>query len=99
MGKMVFTVIAAVAELERSLIQERVVMGMARAKAQGKHIGQPRGTKVDVEKLWRLKADGKRPDPDGRGAVRSHGALLINCRIGVVSRIPAALGALEFVPA
>ncbi len=28
MGKMVYTVIAAVAELERSLIRERVVMGL-----------------------------------------------------------------------
>ena len=34
MGKMVYTVIAAVAELERSLIRERVVMGIERAKAQ-----------------------------------------------------------------
>ena len=36
MGKMVFTVLAAVAELELSLIRERVVMGLERAKAQGK---------------------------------------------------------------
>ncbi len=40
MGKMVYTVTAAVAELERSLIRERVVMGLQRAKAQGKAIGQ-----------------------------------------------------------
>ncbi len=42
MGKMVYTVIAAVAELERSLIRERVVMGLQRAKAQGKRLGRPK---------------------------------------------------------
>ncbi len=42
MGKMTFTVIAALAELERSLIRERVVMGLQRAKAQGKQLGRPK---------------------------------------------------------
>ena len=40
MGKMVFTVIAAVAELERSIIQERIKAGLARAKKQGKRLGR-----------------------------------------------------------
>jgi DNA invertase Pin-like site-specific DNA recombinase len=40
MGKMVFTVIGAVAELERDLIRERVAMGLKRAKKQGKRPGQ-----------------------------------------------------------
>src|SRR5215472_10143156 len=42
LGKMVFTVIGAVAELERSLIRERVMMGLERAKRQGKKLGRPR---------------------------------------------------------
>ena len=42
MGKMVFTVLGAVAELERSLIRERVIMGLQRAKAQGRQLGRPR---------------------------------------------------------
>src|SRR5512145_1505923 len=36
MGKMIFTVLGAVAELERNLIRERVQMGIARARKQGK---------------------------------------------------------------
>ena len=35
MGRMVFTIIGAVAELERALIRERVIMGLDRAKRQG----------------------------------------------------------------
>ncbi len=57
MGKMVFTVIAAVAELERSLIRERVIMGLQRAKAQGKRIGRP-AVNLDSDKLLALREEG-----------------------------------------
>jgi DNA invertase Pin-like site-specific DNA recombinase len=40
-GKMIFTVLGAVAELERSLIVERVRAGMRNARAKGKQIGRP----------------------------------------------------------
>jgi DNA invertase Pin-like site-specific DNA recombinase len=38
---MVFTVLGAVAELERALIVERVKAGMRNARAKGKRIGRP----------------------------------------------------------
>lgn len=57
MGRMVFTVIAAVAELERSIIKERVVMGLARAKGQGKRLGRPQKF-VSETKVQQLAADG-----------------------------------------
>jgi DNA invertase Pin-like site-specific DNA recombinase len=37
----VFTIIAAIAQLERSLLVERVKAGLRRARDQGKHIGRP----------------------------------------------------------
>lgn len=40
-GKMVLTVLGAVAELERSLTAERVRAGMRNARAKGKRIGRP----------------------------------------------------------
>lgn len=40
-GRMVFTVLAAVAELERDIIRERVVAGVRRAQAAGRHCGRP----------------------------------------------------------
>jgi DNA invertase Pin-like site-specific DNA recombinase len=42
MGKMIFTVLGAVAELERNLIKERVHMGIIRARKQGKPLGRPK---------------------------------------------------------
>jgi DNA invertase Pin-like site-specific DNA recombinase len=57
MGRMVFTVLGAVAELERSLIVERVNAGLARAKRQGKTLGRPQVI-VDREKVSRLRTEG-----------------------------------------
>ena len=42
MGKAMFTLIGAMAELESSLISERVTAGMQAAKARGKSLGRPR---------------------------------------------------------
>lgn len=41
-GRLLFGIMASLAEFERSLIAERVKAGMQRAKAQGKHTGRPR---------------------------------------------------------
>ena len=56
-GKMVFTVLGAVAELERSLIVERVRAGIRNARAKGKTLGRPRVT-VDTAKIASLRASG-----------------------------------------
>ena len=41
MGKAMFTILGAMAELESDLISERVKAGMATAKARGKYVGRP----------------------------------------------------------
>ena len=53
MGKMIFTVLGAVAELERNLIKERVHMGISRARKQGKRLGRPRRI-FDKDKAHRM---------------------------------------------
>jgi DNA invertase Pin-like site-specific DNA recombinase len=40
-GRLVFHMMAALAEFERALISERTRAGMAAARAQGRHIGRP----------------------------------------------------------
>jgi DNA invertase Pin-like site-specific DNA recombinase len=57
-GKMVFTVLGAVAELERSLIAERVRAGLRNARAKGKILGRPR-VFVDDAGITRLRALGR----------------------------------------
>jgi DNA invertase Pin-like site-specific DNA recombinase len=57
-GRMVFTVLGAVAELERSLIAERVRAGLRNARAKGKRLGRPRCI-VDVARIAQLRSQGR----------------------------------------
>ena len=57
MGRMIFTVLGAVAELERNLIKERVQMGISRARKQGKALGRPR-VQIDPLQVTGLRACG-----------------------------------------
>ncbi len=56
-GRMIFTVLGAVAELERSLIAERVRAGLRNARAKGKRLGRPRKA-VDRSRIASLRRSG-----------------------------------------
>jgi DNA invertase Pin-like site-specific DNA recombinase len=56
-GKMIFTVLGAVAELERTLITERVRAGVRNARAKGKRLGRP-SKLADTGEIKRLRAQG-----------------------------------------
>lgn len=56
MGKAMFTIIGVMAELESSLISERVKAGMAVAKAKGKKLGRPKTSKNFIDKIEELAA-------------------------------------------
>jgi DNA invertase Pin-like site-specific DNA recombinase len=56
-GKMIFTVLGAVAELERSLIAERVRAGLRNARAKGKRLGRP-PVCVDTSRVAQLRDEG-----------------------------------------
>ena len=57
MGKMVFTVLGVVAELERSIIVERVRAGLRNARAKGKRLGRP-AVSVSATKIRELRGQG-----------------------------------------
>ena len=56
-GRLMFQIIGAMAEFERSLIQERVKAGLRNARAKGKTLGRPRVV-VDAAQIARLRASG-----------------------------------------
>lgn len=56
-GRMVFTVLGAVAELERSLIAERVRAGLRNARVKGVKLGRPVMT-LDRARILSLRAEG-----------------------------------------
>jgi len=57
-GKAMFQMLGVFAEFERSLIQERVKAGLARAKSQGKTLGRPKIDDETVRAIQRGKAAG-----------------------------------------
>ncbi len=57
LGSTIFTIISAVAQLERDIIAERVKAGLRRAKENGKKLGRPKAT-VDTQKIQWLRAKG-----------------------------------------
>lgn len=50
-GKLMLTMLAAVAEMERDLLVERTQAGLARAKAEGKMLGRPSKTTDEQRRL------------------------------------------------
>jgi DNA invertase Pin-like site-specific DNA recombinase len=57
LGQALFTIVSAVAQLERDLIRERVSAGLRNARANGKQLGRPKSS-VDRESILELKAQG-----------------------------------------
>jgi DNA invertase Pin-like site-specific DNA recombinase len=58
LGQAVFTIVSAVAQLERDLIRERVSAGIRNARANGKKLGRPIRT-VDPERILEMRAEGQ----------------------------------------
>lgn len=56
-GRLMFQIIAAMAEFERSLIQERVRAGLRNAKLKGRTLGRPRRI-VNSDQMARLREQG-----------------------------------------
>jgi DNA invertase Pin-like site-specific DNA recombinase len=56
-GRLMFQIIGAMAEFERSLIQERVRAGLRNARAKGKKFGRPRA-RVDADQVAALRREG-----------------------------------------
>ena len=57
-GKAMFQMLGVFAEFERSMIRERVMAGLARAKAQGKPIGRPKVNGQVEKKVLKLRVEG-----------------------------------------
>lgn len=72
-GKMVFTVLGAVAELERSLISDRVRAGLRNAKAKGKRLGRPPLRELSATELRQLRRERRKTGESFKGLARRYG--------------------------
>lgn len=98
-GRAAFGLMGLFAELERNLIRERVLAGLARARAQGRTLGRPRLPKAKTDAVLEALAEGG----------LSLRAIASRCRVGLSSvarikceweaeqpTIPATTAPLEF---
>jgi DNA invertase Pin-like site-specific DNA recombinase len=61
MGRCMFAIMGALAELERALILERSAEGQRRARARGVHVGRPRrSVDADMVGYWRKQGESLR---------------------------------------
>jgi DNA invertase Pin-like site-specific DNA recombinase len=72
-GKMVFTILGSVAELERSLIGERVKAGLRNAKANGVRLGRPSLREISAAEIQRLRRDRKKSGDSFKALAQRYG--------------------------
>ncbi len=72
-GKMVFTVLGSVAELERSLIGERVKSGVRNAKANGVKLGRPPLREISATEVQQLRKDRRKTGESFKGLAHRYG--------------------------
>ena len=58
LGQALFTIVSAVAQLERDLIRERVTAGIRNARAKGKKFGRPMRA-VDRDRILQMRGEGQ----------------------------------------
>lgn len=61
-GKLILSVLASVAEMERDLIRERTMAGLALARAEGRVGGRPRGTTEAQRQRIKEMSEASKPD-------------------------------------
>lgn len=60
-GRLMLTMLGAVAEFERALMLERQREGIAKAKAEGRYRGRAPTVRRQAQEILRMRADGTRP--------------------------------------
>ena len=74
-GMMIFTVLAAVASLERSVLIERVKSGLEQARRRGVRLGRPAIKNLDAEEVSKIRAE-RRRGATLRSIAKAHGTSL-----------------------
>jgi DNA invertase Pin-like site-specific DNA recombinase len=65
-GRLMFNMLGAIAQFERELIRERMLVGIAKAKAEGKYRGRAPTARMKADKVKQLHAAGVGPSEIAR---------------------------------
>jgi DNA invertase Pin-like site-specific DNA recombinase len=58
-GEAMFAMMGVFSQFERAMIRERVLSGLARARAEGRRLGRPPISERTKERVWAARAAGK----------------------------------------
>jgi len=72
-GEMLFQIIGAIAQWERSLIAERVKAGLQHARSQGKKLGRPSLRELDRRGITQLRRERKETGMPFRALAKKYG--------------------------
>jgi DNA invertase Pin-like site-specific DNA recombinase len=72
-GRLMMQIIGAMAEFERSLIQERVISGLRNARLKGKRLGRPSLRQLTADEIEKLRSDRKRKHVPFRELAKAYG--------------------------
>jgi DNA invertase Pin-like site-specific DNA recombinase len=87
-GRMLFGMLGVFAEFERSMVRDRVMAGLDRARASGKRLGRPRTTPFQIGRI-RAALD------EGRGVRETARLLKVSpAKVSEVRRMSSATGGL-----
>ena len=97
-GRLMYEIFGAFGQFEREVHRERVLVGQARARARGVHLGRP-ALRLPMEEVWRLhveeslppseiarRVDGTHAGPGGVIEVRRPSPALVRKRLAEVRR-------------
>jgi DNA invertase Pin-like site-specific DNA recombinase len=65
-GRLMFNMLGAIAQFERELIRERMLVGIAKARAEGKYKGRAPTARAKADKVKQLRASGVGPSEIAR---------------------------------
>ena len=60
-GRLMFNLLGAIAQFERELTRERMLVGIAKARAEGKYKGRAPTARAKADKVRELRNAGVRP--------------------------------------
>ena len=60
-GRLMFNLLGAIAQFERELTRERMLVGIAKARAEGKYKGRAPTARAKADKVRELRDAGVRP--------------------------------------
>ncbi|RYY48714.1 MAG: recombinase family protein [Chitinophagaceae bacterium] len=86
-SKLMISILATVAEMERSMIKERVMEGVAVARAQGRYLGRRKGSHEDVAKFLTKPKNAKALSYLKKGMSNSEAAKLAGIHPNTVTKI------------